>query len=302
LPVAARKNRHLELRRLYYRNEHFPPVREKTLVNSLEPVTFDDLVRMANRVRIPTPETDVSSIVAGQVWHLQWDAASELGVVTVADDQMPTFVPLMFGATPEGEALNLPELHTEAIPLWQYARQIPAVALVGVVASAEVPAVAEAQDLDEGDDSIEHAMTELSEWITAGDGTGELTSLLQATGMPVSELSAVLHVSKSEVLDLRRGARVPDAQLGARLAGLLNISADDVQASNNVVPSGLKAALSRRRYRTRVKTFAERNRVSDSKAWFDSAYGTMAMSYRSTGSGADDQWESRADRFFGVTL
>jgi transcriptional regulator with XRE-family HTH domain len=271
-------------------------------VNSLEPVTFDDLVRMANRVSIPAPEIDVMSIAEGQVWHLQWDAASELAVVTAADDQQPTLVPLLFGTTPEGDTLNLPELDAEAIPLWKYARQIPAVALVGVVASADVPAGAGLHDSDDDDNAIEQAMTDLSSWMTAGDGTGELPALLKATGVPLSELAARLNVSRSTVLDLRRGALVPDAELSAELAKILNLTVEEVQSSNGAVPSGLRTVLSRRHFRARVKTLGKRNRVSDSQAWFDSAYGTMAMSYRSTGHGVDDQWESRADRFFGVTL
>ena len=300
--AAARRNTHLEIRRLYYRNKRFAPVSDKDPVNKFKPVTFDDLVRMANRVNVPDPQVDVTSISEGQVWRLQWDTASELAVVTRADDRLPTLVPLLFGATPEGDTLNLLEFGAEAIPLWQYARQIPAVALVGVVASADVPAGASPTDSDEGDEDIEHSMTGLSNWISAGDGTGELPALLKATGAPVSEVASALNVSTSTVLDLRRRAVVPDAELGARLAEFLNISVEDVQSSNTAVPSDLKSVLSSRRFRGRVKTLAGKKRVSDSRAWFDSAYGTMAMSYRSTGGGDDEQWESRADRFFGVTL
>ena len=271
-------------------------------MNILEPVTFDDLVRMAGRVTVPAPDPDVPAIEEGQVWHLQWDLASELAVVTIADDHLPTLVPLLFGKTPEGDALSLSELDLEAIPLWQYARQVPAVTLVGLIASVDVPARVTAFDVAEGDDGIEQGMTELSRWMASGDGTGQLPALIKSAGVSVSKLAALLNVSKSTVLDLRRGALVPDAEVGNKLSQILDISVEEVQSSNTAVPSALRMALSRRKYRARVRALAALNRVSDSKAWFDSAYGTMAMSYRSTGPGDDDQWESRADRFFGVTL
>lgn len=270
-------------------------------MHDLTPVTFDDLVRMAGRLKVPAVDTAVTQIVAGQIWHLQWDDVSEIGIVTDADDHLPTVAPLQFGTRVDAGSIFVPSFGADAVPLWAHARPVPAVTLAGALGRGELTTQVRTHEPGTDDAAVGAAMDALSGWIDAGDGTGALPALLKASGLPVSHVAKELGADRSTVLDMFRGSFVPGAALAGGLAALLGTTVAAVRSGGAALPRGLRDALTVRRVRDRVKALAGRERVPESRAWFDSAYGTLAIPNRTAGIG-DDNWDSRVDRFFEVTL
>jgi transcriptional regulator with XRE-family HTH domain len=268
-------------------------------VIELTPVTFDDLVRMASRLELPKIEEDTATIAVGQIWQLTWDGTSEIGIVARADATSPTIVPLRVDLAAGHSGIYIPSFDAVASPQWRSARPVPAITLAGTI-SDTVVLPEPPSDITSIDDDVENRMLTLSEWLVNTEGTGDLAKHLKATGQTVSQLANELNAQRSTIIDLLRGNLVPDEGLTTRIASFLRLPLSMVQTGGAAVPAGLREVLARRSARGRVRAFAAAREVSDSQAWRTSAYGIVAMPYRTVGGRQDDAWESRMDRFFEV--
>ncbi|APZ35587.1 hypothetical protein BOH66_16135 [Microbacterium aurum] len=267
--------------------------------DQIRPITVDDLLRLASRVSIPDVANDERTVCAGQLWVARWDTFRELVLVAQADASLPVVVPVTFDDTHE---LNGPE-HVQSGALgdgrahWGAPRAIPAITLGSLIESD----VRIAHTLPQASANDTRAK-ELWDGLDAFDegGNGLLPARLKAVGTTPSQLARQLGVSVGQALDLFRGRLVPTPPMAYSIAELLGISPAAVFGLLEAIPTGLRRDLSKRRFRNAVRAQARKWDWSDSTAWKQIAFGTLAMAYRTTGGHTDEDWEPRIERYLEV--
>lgn len=267
--------------------------------DNITPITFDDLVRMASRIKIPDFPSGDAPVGAGQLWLARWDDFAEFVLITTADLSNPVAVPLTFDdlhELDESQVVRSTQVG-EARAHWSHSRRIPAIALDRLV-DAAVPTDChpDAGDyLSHGDDTLWQQLRPFS-----AEGNGQLPVQLRKLGASAGELSERLRISGSETLDLLRGRLLPDPSLLPSIADLLSVTPAAVMAMLPPIPDGLRLGLSKRKFRDGVRALGRKLGSDDSSAWRQSAYGTLAMPYRRTGQLDADDWDARIERFFEV--
>lgn len=267
--------------------------------DEVRPISFDDLLLLASRVSLPDLVADANSIDAGQLWLARWDTFREFVLVAKSDASHPVVVPVTFD---DAHELDEPE-HVQTNNLgegrahWAISRPIPAIALDQLVESnirlGESVQAGRAEDPRGGE-----LWAELETFDEGGDG--QLATRLRDIGATPTELAKHLGVSGAEALDLLRGRSFPTPSTAESIAELLGTSPSAVLGMLGAIPSGLRRDLAKRRFRNAVRDRARRRRWSDSTAWKQVAFGTQAMPYRTTGGSAEDEWESRIERYLEV--
>jgi hypothetical protein len=267
--------------------------------DSIIPITFDDLVKMASRVVIPALfETD-AAVSVGQLWLAKWDSFAEFVLITDADESNPVAVPVTFDAIHNIEASELVRSSQlgEARAHWLSSRRMPAIALDSLL-DPRVPSTrvrTTETPMADGSDALWNELEPLD--VT---GSGELPNRLRALKHSPSKLGDLLGISGSDTLDLLRGRLMPTSPMLDSIAELLSVQPAAVLGMMSPIPDGLRVGLSKRRFRNRVRELGRRLGSSDAAAWRSSAYGTLAMPYRTTGHLAPADWDARIERFLDV--
>lgn len=267
--------------------------------DQVQPITFDDLLRLASRVTVPDFLDDMNSVDTGQLWLAKWDTFREFVLVAQADPSHPVVVPITFDDTHE---LDEPE-HVQSSKLgdgrahWATLRPIPAIALDNLIES-EIRVVDTFPKALVDDPRSEELWKDMKPFDEGGNGL--LPARLRETGTTPSKLARHLGISAGEALDLFRGRLLPTPPMAESIAKLLKTSPAAVLSLLEALPAGLRRDLSKRRFRSAVRDRARQWRWSDSAAWKQVAFGTLAMPYRTTGGSADDEWESRIERYLEV--
>jgi hypothetical protein len=267
--------------------------------DNITPITFDDLVRMASRIKIPDSPSSEVGVRAGQLWLARWDDFAEFVLITTPDPSDPVAVPITFDDMHEIEESQVVRSSQmgEARAHWSSSRRMPAIALDRLI-DADIPTDG-SPDVDDylshGDDPLWQHLRPLS-----AEGSGQLPAQLRKLGASPGELSERLRISGSETLDLLRGRSLPDPALLPLIADLLSMTPAAVLAMMPPIPDGLRRGLSKRIFRDSVRALGRRLGFDDSSAWRQSAYGTLAMPYRATGQLTTGDWDNRIERFFEV--
>jgi hypothetical protein len=270
----------------------------------IRPITFDDLLRLASRVTIPDVVDDENTIGAGQLWLARWDTFREFVLVATADLSHPVVVPVTFDDTHE---LDEPDrVQTDSLGVgrahWALPKSIPAIAL-GHLVEAEIPlsnaSSAENTHKPQGGDSRRDELWADLESFDAG-GNGQLGARLREVGSTPSTLAKQLGVTGGDALDLLKGRLLPTPAMAESIATLLSTTPGAVLGMLGAIPNGLRRDLAKRTFRNVVRDRARQRTWSDSAAWKQVAFGTLAMPYRTTGGSADDDWEARIQRYLEV--
>lgn len=276
-------------------------------MGDLTPLTFDDLVRFASRIQVGTPTTGDREPECGELWRLNWDGVTELGVVVDIEDGTAVTVPAnltrsrLSESQPSTARVGDRLIHFDAFT--DTARPIAPIAFDRLV-SSEVDLSTDA--VDEATTSrrdIDPSLVRLASWNQSiGVGSGGLGARLKSAGFTPSLLRRELDLSLDESLALLRDHRTLSDDDTTRISRLLDTTSSEVEALAGGVPATLRAALARRRFRERVMALALRRKELASRAWGFALFGVLETPYRQTGVGGTEDWQERADRFFEVAL
>lgn len=264
---------------------------------NLPPLTFEDLLALGRRVRVPQAMPDHEPAV-GDVWRARWDDESALVLVLEVVGARARVAPCTLDIA-DWELDGLPLLESRPLYVgWSASRTIPAITLdacFGTVSVVERTAIDE--DTEALDERLAAELAPLSTPQLAGEGDGSLPGLLASRSIQPSQLAADLDIPTNTALAIRRGKKPVTPLQARRLAHLLGISEHEVLHGNPRLPDDLAEALHEHRHRAQLRDLASRRRLNDSEAWSTAAYGTLLTAARHTG-GRENGWHLRIDRFF----
>ncbi|MBK6873555.1 MAG: hypothetical protein IPJ14_07855 [Kineosporiaceae bacterium] len=291
------------------------------------------LRRLAAAAELPTavvtawhdlpPEPD-----EGQLWRARWEDQVEIVLVTAATPGSVQVVPVTLDVgyeddetlvVPPGSGpLGVPFLIWRGLP-----RNLPRRVLdrylgsprEGLRTTAELAAApatggattgtaitSAADPRSEYRARLEDSLDRLAAASWAPRGTGQLGPLLQAAGQTPATLIDLLGITPQQALALLRGQvplAPPQADLVAQATGR---SVAELLAANPSLPPELVARLDQPRRRRQVQQLAERRGVTETEAWRQAGYETLALAARQTGDRESRAWEERLDRYFHVVL
>ncbi|MFB9310926.1 hypothetical protein BJY17_003259 [Agromyces hippuratus] len=276
-------------------------------MSDLTPLTFDDLVRFASRIQVGAPTTGDREPERGELWRLNWDGVTELGVVVDVEEGVPITVPAtltrsrLSESQPSTARVGDRLLHFDAFT--DATHPIPAIAFDRLVSSEVDWSTATVDEATTSHRDGDASLRRLASWNQSFSvGSGGLGARLKSAGFTPSLLRRELDLSLDESLALLRDHRALSDDDTTRISRLLDTTSSEVEALAGAVPASLRAALSRRRFRERVMALAVRRKELASRAWGFALFGVLETPYRQTGVGGMEDWQERADRFFEVAL
>ena len=145
-------------------------------------------------------------------------------------------------------------------------------------------------------EAFEHAR-----WIEAS--SGGLGKMIKDSGIPVKQVAALLQVDLPRALAVIRGQVPVIAEQAESLAPALGLDSQRILAANPAPPAELAAYLDQPQWRAQVRRLAQQNDQSETRAWYDAAFGTWGLAARQTGGTSQPPaWEERLKRFFAMSL
>ncbi|MGK5738907.1 hypothetical protein [Micromonospora sp. URMC 103] len=146
------------------------------------------------------------------------------------------------------------------------------------------------------------AMTTLTEATWAPAGTGQLTQLITAAGITMSELVERLDVAPQRALAIRRGQAAATETEAQALAAVLQMGVVDILNANPTLPPDLISELSQPSCRQDVSRLAKRWGRDEREVWQVAAFGVYELAARQTGNATQPAWAERINRYFSILL
>ncbi|MFG3340660.1 hypothetical protein [Glycomyces sp. NPDC048151] len=292
----------------------------------------DRLARLAGSVRIPESLRDSLSGDPGeprpnQVWRLRWHDTVELAAIVRVSEGTVKVLPVDI-APPDVDAESLmlaPDQSSLGTPLavWiPLQREVPMHVLdraIGEISyDLKDPAwpqkalhtgartgrnpvnlnnqvfKARARHADNFDTFATSA------WAPAG--SGELWRILKAAGVQRADLRETLGLTPQAALGITRGQRPISASQASLLARRWELSADELMDANPAPPPALVQAISRPKWRAKVRLLAVQQGIDEVSAWVRSGFAVAGLAYRQTGQSGDFAWDERIEQYFQANL
>lgn len=264
-------------------------------------------------------------VAPGQLWRARRGLHGLLVLVVAVDGAMVEVVPASVMEGSNSDAVDLPEeasvlrapltiwaALTASVPMRTLEQfngslllDLPGGGVLNGVLKAGRPgpaAVSAAEESIVFAARLTDLLIELADAPLPG-GTGQLPSLLKASGLRSAELSSLLGVDTSAALDLRRGQRALSAQQAQALATALGRDEQDVLASNPTPPEPLVVWMSRPPQRRRVIALAHAKGIGEDRAFADATFSALALAARTSGDAdAESKWAALGERYFQSVL
>ncbi|WP_162319849.1 hypothetical protein [Nesterenkonia haasae] len=256
----------------------------------------------------------------GQVWRARWHDRVQL-VVILSTDQRTTVLPLSFDL--DYADTNSASIAAEAGPFglptlaWRtLKRGVPNAVLdrfAGWLESEVTAALLAAEPGQGGDDRatphpvrvyqalIEDTMDELSAVRWHGDGSGELSTMLQNSDLRIQDVADTLGTTPQKALAIWRGQIPLTNEEARKLAPGLGEPVETILAANPTPPSKLIDCLENPRRHHQVLAYAAQRGGDVATAYRDLSHQTWALAARQTGQKATN-WDRRLDTLFAAVL
>lgn len=277
--------------------------------------------------QVPVPESIHAAwtgiapeLSAGQVWRARWRDQVQL-VAVLSADQSTMVLPLSFDLDYVDATSTV--IATEASPFgvplvaWPTLKRSVLNVVLDRFAGYLDAEVAETLLLREfgqcsNDRStphpiriyralIEDVIDELSAVRWLGDGSGELGTLLQDSGIQVKDVAETLGTTPQRALAIWRGQLPLTEQEARDIAPGLGESAESILAANPTPPSELIDCLEHSRRHHQVLAYAAQRNSEIATAYRDLSYQTWALAARQTGEKIKN-WDLRLDTLFAAVL
>ncbi|MGK0722501.1 hypothetical protein [Leucobacter sp. W1478] len=148
---------------------------------------------------------------------------------------------------------------------------------------------------------IEDIMGEFSAARLHGDGSGELGTLLQASGLRVQDVAETLGATPQRALAIWRGMLPLSEQEAREIAPSLGESAENIFAANPTPPSALVECMEDPKRHHQVLAYAAIRNFDIATAYRDLSYQTWVLAARQTGEKTTN-WDLRLDTLFAAVL
>lgn len=268
---------------------------------------------------------NLPEVMPGQLWLARRGTRSLLVLICSVDGAMVELIPVTIDDGSNAEAVDLPAISSElAAPLTVWRALVSSVpmrtlesycgqllldhsggnVLDGIV-KAGLPGPAAVSAADPTLVLAARLLDELDDFAGAPlpGGTGELPSVLKASGLGVRELGDLLEVPGATVLELRRGQRAISAEQARTLAPVIDRDATELLAANPTPPEPLVVWMSRPPQRRRISQLSRLKNVDEDTAFADATYSTFALAARTSGDrGAESAWAALGERYFQSVL
>jgi transcriptional regulator with XRE-family HTH domain len=264
-------------------------------------------------------------VAPGQLWRARRGSTSLLVLVIGVDGAVVELAPITIDDGSNADALDLPSDASElGAPLTVWRTRVASVPMrsleqyigkllldhggdnvLDAVIEAGRPGAAAVSATDPTLVVAARMTDQLAELAAAPlpGGTGELPSLLKASGLGVGELGQLLGVSSATVLELRRGQRAISAEQAQSLAPRVGADPESLLAANPTPPELLVVWMSRPPQRRRIVRLAQNRHVDEDTAFADATYSSFALAARSSGDrGAESAWAELGERYLQSVL
>lgn len=269
-------------------------------MTDLPHLTFDDLLVLGRRVRIPR-SVESEPPTHGQVWRASWDSVTSLVVVLSVSDASVLVAPIFtdFDALvfEDGEIADF--AGRAALVLRRHARPIAPLILDALFGAVSFPEHAGTNA--EIDAELEHDMTEpldkLADWSAHGEGNGTLRERLQASGVTAGQIAAALNEPLAVAAQIFRNARPVTPNQAEILAHTIPLTADEILEANPTLPIEWQRELQASTYRNPIRALARQRHKTDSDTWRSVAYGAFALAARQGNGRTPESMRARIESY-----
>lgn len=268
---------------------------------------------------------ELPEVARGQLWRARHDSRSALVLIVGVDGATVDVVPVSIDDVSNADAVELPAdasaldaplsvwAHMPAsVPMRTLEQYIGAFlldypggnVLEGVINAGRpgTAAVSAAEQSLVFAAGIADTLEQLAAAPLPG-GTGQLPSILKATGLPVGELGSLLGVSSAIVLELRRGERALSAEQARALASALGRDEEELLEANPTPPEPLVVWMSRPPQRRRLIALAKAKSLDEDRAFSHATFSAFALAARAVGDReAESKWAVFGERYFQSVL
>lgn len=252
-------------------------------MTDLPHLTFDDLLALGRRVRIPR-SVESAPPAPGQVWRASWDSVASLVVVLSASDGAVVVAPIFtdFDALIFEDEEVADFAGCAALVLRRHARPIAPLTLDTLFGAVSLPEHAGTNPVIDAE--LEHEMTEpldkLADWSAHGEGNGTLRERLRASGVTAGQIAAALNEPLAVAAQIFRNARPVTPNQAETLAHTIPLTADEILEANPTLPTQWQRELQASSYRAPIRALARQRHKTDSDTWRSVAYGAFALAAR----------------------
>ena len=257
----------------------------------------------------------------GQIWRARWHDQVQL-VTILNTDQQTTVLPLSFDldyvdATSARIAAKASPFGVPTVAWRTLKRGVSNVILdrfAGWLASEATAALLADEPPEQDSDNrptphpvrlyramIEDTMDELSAVQWHGDGSGELSALLQNSNLRVQDVAETLKTRPQRALAIWRGQAPLSEGEASEIAPKLGESVQRILAANPTPPEELIDCLEQSRRHHQVLAYAARHDFDAATAYRDLSYQAWALAARQTGQKTPN-WDLRLDTLFAAVL
>ncbi len=270
----------------------------------LRPLTRDDLVAMARRISIPQSRA-VEGRRRGQVWRASWSDSSSLVVLLDVGLNAVSAAPLLLDF--DRSSFEEKQLSTfsgiSCLVVTSHSREIAEITLDGCFGEISLPD--EFTDESGGDNVAIDELADfdlLAGWLSEASGDGTLGEKLRRAGLTPPSVAEALTVTRPTAVAILRGQQPLSKHQAELISEPARLTAEQLLAANPSLPTEWLLELKSGAYRSRVKEFARRRKLTDIEGWRDVGYGAFALAARQNTKDGAGRLQARVDAFLNAAL